>query len=81
MTWTPGKTPWVRNENGTASPWNPLERDGDALRLAVTLGILASPELWNYIGFEQLLGKDKDCIYAATRRAIVRAAAAIGEKT
>lgn len=61
--------------------WNPLQSDSDAFRLAVDLGILAGPELWHHIGVEQLVGKDSDCIYAATRRAIVRAAAAIGEKT
>lgn len=58
-------------------PWNPLTDDGDALRLAVKL---CSQE---YIG-EWI---DKHCTaseynadpYAATRRAIVRAAAEIGK--
>ena len=80
--------------------WNPLTDDGDALRLAVRLGL--SPEVhldasqplpwlrvvhryrdgsgqyqetWEHVG-------PKECAadpYAATRRAIVRAAAAMGE--
>ena len=64
--------------------WNPLTDDGDALRLAVKLGIeLRDPyqynkacayaretmhEFWEDLGTEP---------YAATRRAIVRAAAAM----
>lgn len=71
--------------------WNPLTDDGDALRLAVKLRMLIEPartmsgtfvEVHAYSsgrgdcsGVERL-GQD-DC--AATRRAIVRAAAAIGE--
>jgi hypothetical protein len=70
--------------------WKPLTDDGDALRLAVKLNL----DLWNcdnykYIAsgvvpndnlFDALLHnekKGKDA-YAATRRAIVRAAAEIG---
>ena len=60
--------------------WNPLEDDGDALRLAVVLKM----EVTFFLGFGEVhceqvdepLGHDD---YAATRRAIVRAAAAIGE--
>ena len=61
-------------------PWNPLADDGDALRLAVKSG------LWAHIGkyyvaidgthIEEACGQDP---YAATRRAIVRAAAEIGK--
>lgn len=63
-------------------PWNPIQDDGDALRLAVKLGI----ELY-FEGCEE-----DDAVWAnevmlwtdgermeSTRRAIVRAAAAIGE--
>lgn len=63
------------------SAWNPIEDDGDALRLAVTVGI----------EFHIEGGKDDEAVWAndvmiwadgnrlsATRRAIVRAAAAIG---
>lgn len=83
------------------SPWNPLENDGDALRLAVKLGIkvmphpvydspkhsvcasrrsLAPPDDGEntYVGPDciEVYGSDP---YAATRRAIVRAAAAIAQ--
>ena len=58
--------------------WNPLTDDGDALRLAVRLnlavhkGFVYTPtgRLFNY--------RDHANPYAATRRAIVRAAAEIG---
>lgn len=65
--------------------WNPLTDDGDALRLAVKLKMSIDVEertqhAWSHIVwvapcFEPLI----DDPYAATRRAIVRAAAAIGE--
>ncbi len=50
--------------------WNPLTSDGDALRLAVKLGIA---DLGNFYD------GDEDDPYAATRRAIVCAAAALGQ--
>ena len=55
-------------------PWNPLADDGDALRLAVKLN------LWEPVMFGRRaeIGPDGD-IYAATRRAIVRAAAALAD--
>jgi hypothetical protein len=52
--------------------WNPLTDDGDALRLAVKLN------LWEAIRMAHRLVSDTVDIYAATRRAIVRAAAEIG---
>ena len=65
--------------------WEPLEDDGDALRLAVKLGIDISQfpvtekvEAWAHMSYG--LGEDyKGDPYAATRRAIVRAAAEIGK--
>jgi hypothetical protein len=57
--------------------WNPLTNDGDALRLAVKLGINCWRDgdvIWcngERFGF--------DDPYAATRRAIVRCAAEIGK--
>lgn len=63
-------------EKGKIQPyrrWNPLTDDGDALRLAVKL------YLWEVI---RLAHRDVTAgvdIYAATRRAIVRAAAEIGK--
>lgn len=55
--------------------WNPLTDDGDALRLAAKL------YLWEAIRLAHRLVGTTGCpdIYAATRRAIVRAAAEIGK--
>ena len=64
--------------------WNPLTDDGQALRLAVKLGLeIGFPEqaiVWSF-GNKGSVCREKynDDPYAATRRAIVRAAAAIGE--
>jgi hypothetical protein len=54
--------------------WNPLTNDGDALRLAIKLDI--------DVAKVQIKFWDKHSInpYAATRRAIVRAAAEIGKE-
>jgi hypothetical protein len=64
--------------------WNPLTDDGDALRLAVRLGIHITNsgiDAWastlSTDATEPLGGNP----YAATRRAIVRAAAAMHAKT
>jgi hypothetical protein len=53
--------------------WSPLAFDSDALRLAVKL------DLWEAVrdGYQHADSSDSDP-YAATRRAIVRAAAEIG---
>lgn len=51
----------------TSVHWNPLTDDGDALRLAVKLNMSVEIEMWN---------EDKP---AATRLAIVRAAAEVGK--
>lgn len=73
--------------------WNPLTDDGDALRLAVKLGIdvcidtaQERPPQTQAIGFAGDGADTVDAIefhgddhYAATRRAIVRAAASIGK--
>lgn len=63
--------------------WNPLTDDGDALRLAATLGISIA---WSISGRVYAYAKDGMCIESSredrqpnVRRAIVRAAAAIGE--
>lgn len=60
--------------------WNPLTDDGDALRLAVKLGISLPTRLGNqcYACSSATFKEVSDDIYAATRRAIVRAAAEIG---
>ena len=63
---------------GTYTYWNPLTDDGDALRLAVQLGLFDLDELlWDYAN-DPLIDTSKD-IYAAIRRAITRAAAEIGK--
>ena len=71
-------------------PWNPLTDDGDALRLAVKLRLRVFPQdkccyvegcpesLLGEAGVSELEMYGHDS-FAATRRAIVRAAAAIGE--
>jgi len=68
--------------------WNPLEDDGDALRLAVKLGIGVEPfevgcnitSVWtNDETFTHTEPHGNDP-YAATRRAIVRAAYEIGKQ-
>ena len=56
--------------------WMPLYNDGQALRLAVKLNLLHGKVFARSVTEYHEGGDD---IYAATRRAIVRAAAAIGE--
>lgn len=67
--------------------WNPLDDDGDALRLAVALGIsldrAAANRCWTFAAGIAINGVCeefyRDGPYAATRRAIVRAAAALAD--
>ncbi|MGU2415260.1 hypothetical protein [Burkholderia cenocepacia] len=81
---------WIDGINaGSPILWNPLADDGDALRLAVKLGFLVSQQL-SYVSvcqphgnasmrgiqFQEPYGTDP---IAATRRAIVRAAAEIAK--
>lgn len=57
--------------------WNPLEDDGDALRLALDLGMRVSLRQADADGGSiRAFGEEEDA-YAATRRAIVKAAAEI----
>lgn len=88
---------WLAMKDGNGwIEWNPLTDDGDALRLAVKLRIdlqLFSlvPEAWRPQGIARAmvdrLGQargvpvENDDPYAATRRAIVRAAAALSPST
>ena len=71
--------------------WNPLTDDGDALRLAVKLGkaiefyfykgaVIAKYQTRDGVGYKWLKEDAEDDPYAATRRAIVRAAAEIGKE-
>ena len=72
----------------TGEPWDPLTDDGDALRLAVKLGICIDFNFADTLGevsAAQILQPYQyesmtDDPYAATRRAIVRAAAEIGKE-
>ena len=64
--------------------WNPLTSSGDALRLAVKLGVDiyvddGKSEVWVTEVNHPIEHFDNDP-YAATRRAIVRAAASIGKE-
>lgn len=75
---------WWHDNPDLARPWNPLTDDGDALRLAVKLRFhlaiesnvssawLGGMRCWN-------TEQHNDDDYAATRRAIVRAAAEVGK--
>ena len=73
---------WVHG----SKEWNPLTDDGDALRLAVILGIdlvfnKECIDAFNDTRCEwvrQFVDETNDDPHAATRRAIVRAAAEIG---
>lgn len=74
----------VRQASGAPTPWRPLDDDGDALRLAVKLSMslekVVSSRGSAWIAdhrAEEIIGTDS---LAAARRAIVRAAASIGEK-
>jgi hypothetical protein len=80
---------WIVDPMKTA--WNPLDSDGDALRLAVKLNLHIQIDFdaadvnqlvyvygnWRGQGIDEPPGDDP---YAATRLAIVRAAAEIGKR-
>jgi hypothetical protein len=77
---------WVLTDDGDWHSWNPLTDDGDALRLAVKLGLDIDRTAKGWVtvrdvetcvsGPSVALGDDH---YAATCRAIVMAAAEIGK--
>ena len=76
---------WLETtDNGPDMFWNPLQNDGDALRLAVKLGIVIDTGDGVHVQYVidciawPISEWDFTDIYAATRRAIVRAAAEIG---
>ena len=85
LRWHPDGTAYSDSRcKGYWGVWNPIADDGDALRLAVkcNLDIELQEDCIFANGFEvqnrQLLEWHKDDPYAATRRAIVRAATEIG---
>lgn len=87
---------WSSKENGyiryhfiTRHIWNPLIDDGDALRLAVKLNLIVGVYgSYTNVYLTDASNKEITCWnsscnndpYAATRRAIVRAAAEIGRR-
>lgn len=82
---TKGSENCARMDCDVNQPWNPLTDDGDALRLAVRLIMeldicMSGAAVRTLLGDKILISsKDEPDRYAATRRAITRAAAAIGE--
>jgi hypothetical protein len=77
--------PYYVNDRGGHSSWNPLDDDGEALRLAVALGLRVSTGQADWYHWYDTIGEgfrvetdDDPCPYAATRRAIFRAAIAVG---
>ena len=74
------KWPFKHDEaiSGKWGHWNPLEDDGDALRLAVKLGLLASAAFYHFRYLERFSRQYTDDI-TATRRAIVRSAVEVGK--
>ena len=85
--WLGGDCLNVYDKTGRHALFNPLNDDGEAFRLAVKLQMeLSIDALFAWAMADGDLGAGKACdtgtdIYAATRRAIVRAAAEIGSKT
>jgi hypothetical protein len=83
--WYCGQLVKIDSNGLDVGAWNPLDDDGDALRLAVKLGL----DVWAH-GPRTQVGNPKTgfCLeqehysdpYAATRRAVVRAAAEIGKE-
>lgn len=74
-------------EGGQCQSFNPLDNDGDAFRLAVDLGVdVICNEYHSCVQVFYIDGSSESMVepygedkHAATRRSIVRAAAAIGE--
>lgn len=83
----PGSPPWRMSgtkgtdDYGPANAWDPLTDDGDALRLAVKLDMDINIEsAFGHTRVNDIYEDHGSDAIAATRRAIVRASAAIGEK-
>ena len=73
--------PRIVHENGVTEKWNPLEDDGDALRLAVKINEVRMFIYPNEVsmGCLEIVEKYAGDPMPAARRAIVRAAAEIGK--
>ena len=78
LEWDGNPEEWIPMyyEGKTYHAWNPLDDDGDAFRLGVGCHLFDEHAGFTYELAAQS-GKNTD-LYAATRRAIVRAAAEIG---
>lgn len=75
---------WIPEGSDLQRPWNPLTDDGDALRLAVKLKLVVDVGGYSTSVVVPAATKDPRELHksdpcAATRRAIVRAAAAIAQ--
>lgn len=72
---------WILEDGEATCFWNPLTSDGDALRLAVILDLsIVFGANYVIVGNAQTpTVNNANDPYAATRRAIVRAAAEIGK--
>ena len=87
LNWTPTEPAGLHIETGsrrgaTGFYWNPLVDDGDALRLAVKLRLdVMCHEIGAHVDNEMSYSSEvsHNDPFAATRRAIVRAAAEIGK--
>jgi len=77
---------WIPMPGASSAVWNPLDDDGDALRLAVDLRFEtdvtdSGVAVRTRCGLKVLVNKTEEPdLCAATRRAIVRAAAEIGRQ-
>ena len=89
--WSEGYLSFIKRSGGS---WDPLTDDGDALRLAVKLRLRINREINCGCDIVEVFGPEADDMschcttesvdgdpHAATRRAIVRAAAEIGRNT
>ena len=80
--------PYLSFIKRSGGPWSPLDDDGDALRLAVKLSLQVTPGTYNSeeaTAYKSAHAEAHERVHflqdigAATRRAIVRAAAEIGK--
>ncbi len=75
---------WLLRDDGQlgSTNWNPLEKDGDALRLAVSMSLTVRSSETNATAWcsteKWFTEPHNSCAFSATRRAIVCAAAEIG---
>ena len=82
--WNSHDSPMIRYDAAINIPWNPITDDGDALRLAVKLkmniDIVEEATGAGALVYRWCSEVNNGDPYAATRRAIVRAAAEVGKE-